>query len=697
MDTTLRTRIGLAAFACGIRYTGRAKSDPAGTMPVPEATIVTGTANNTGSRWGDYASMSSDAIDDCTFWFVGQYYTVSGIWSTRVASAVFPPGSGAGQCPTTSCIFRPAAAPAIGAATVPADNQITVSWTGIAPTPGSYAIERADGVCGSEGAYRPIGSVSALASSLTDTSVLGGISYSYRVIAASDAGGRCQSELVSACTTATATGVCNLKPTFAGVATGTSANQSSCGVALAWTTPVSGCPLTPTLRYNVYRGTVPDFVPTPANRIATCVNGPSSYVDTNNLASGATYYYVVRAEDNSSGNGGPCNGGNEDTNATVVPATAYGSGTQASPGTWTDGGGDGTAFLRLNVAGDGDTADKVWRFVKTANDPGANHTPGGGYAYRNAGPAANSTYLANVCAELQAPPLTAGSGTVVLKYWERHQIEYHWDAITVEYAVNGGDWTDAGAPSNSPSSGCAATDDTTGWDAIQCTQSPPINACGYPTTTNAFNGPLGSGTTCTDWATSGTVTPYAHRCHAIADLHAGDTIQIRWRFASDPGAQFAGFYLDDVAVSNVVLPNSCTTDTCAGQPDATACNDGSACTLGDACSGGSCSGAPVPPPAEVAGVSLSGSSGTVLTWTALPGAVVYDVASATLSNLRVNGTAGAGCLANNVAVASYTDVGPAPAAGDGYYYLIRAQDSCGTGTFGTNSAGAPRLPTAGCP
>jgi hypothetical protein len=60
------------------RYTARAKSDPPGLMTAPEATIVTGTANNTGnSRWGDYASMSIDPTDDCTFWYTSQYYTAT--------------------------------------------------------------------------------------------------------------------------------------------------------------------------------------------------------------------------------------------------------------------------------------------------------------------------------------------------------------------------------------------------------------------------------------------------------------------------------------------------------------------------------------------------------------------------------------------------------------------------------------------
>src|SRR5258706_3198245 len=109
----------------------------------------------------------------------------------------------------------------------------------------------------------------------------------------------------------------------------------------------------------------------------------------------------------------------------------------------------------MNVAGPGNTADPAWRYVKTANDPGANHTPGGAYAYRNAGPTAANTYAPNVCAELQAPPLTVGATSLNLRYWERHQLEYHWDGVAVEYAVNGGPWTDAPAPSNSPAAGCS--------------------------------------------------------------------------------------------------------------------------------------------------------------------------------------------------------------------------------------------------
>src|SRR6185436_9997535 len=104
--------------------------------------------------------------------------------------------------------------------------------------------------------------------------VQGGLTYAYRVRAASDAGGRCQTLTGSACVQVTATGACSLKPTFAGVQDASRSDRSSCGVEVLWSPGASRCPLTPSLRYNVFRGTVPDFVPSAGNRVASCVTSP---------------------------------------------------------------------------------------------------------------------------------------------------------------------------------------------------------------------------------------------------------------------------------------------------------------------------------------------------------------------------------------------------------------------------------------
>jgi hypothetical protein len=82
----------------GIRYTGRLAGDAPGTMPQGEGVIINGTGvqTTTNSRWGDYTSMNIDPVDDCTFWYVNEYYQVDGTpadtrpWQTRVAAFKFP-------------------------------------------------------------------------------------------------------------------------------------------------------------------------------------------------------------------------------------------------------------------------------------------------------------------------------------------------------------------------------------------------------------------------------------------------------------------------------------------------------------------------------------------------------------------------------------------------------------------------------
>jgi hypothetical protein len=84
----------------GIRYTGRLAGDPLGQMTLGEGSVIEGTAAQThvNSRWGDYTDMTVDPVDDCTFWYVNEYYTVEGAasaplgngWQTRIASFKLP-------------------------------------------------------------------------------------------------------------------------------------------------------------------------------------------------------------------------------------------------------------------------------------------------------------------------------------------------------------------------------------------------------------------------------------------------------------------------------------------------------------------------------------------------------------------------------------------------------------------------------
>ena len=71
-----------------LRYVGRLAGDPLGTMPQGEHPLVAGSASNGSNRYGDYAALSVDPADDCTFWFTGEYNVASG-WSTRVGAFKF--------------------------------------------------------------------------------------------------------------------------------------------------------------------------------------------------------------------------------------------------------------------------------------------------------------------------------------------------------------------------------------------------------------------------------------------------------------------------------------------------------------------------------------------------------------------------------------------------------------------------------
>jgi hypothetical protein len=82
----------------GIRYTGRLAGDPLGQMTLGEGTIINGSGvqRTTNSRWGDYTDITVDPNDDCTFWYVNEYYTLAGQnsstagWQTRIGKFKLP-------------------------------------------------------------------------------------------------------------------------------------------------------------------------------------------------------------------------------------------------------------------------------------------------------------------------------------------------------------------------------------------------------------------------------------------------------------------------------------------------------------------------------------------------------------------------------------------------------------------------------
>jgi hypothetical protein len=76
-----------------IRYSGRLESDALGTMAQGEGVIIdaAGGSTQTTRRWGDYTSINIDPTDDCTFWYINEYFAVSGTqWTLRAGSFKFP-------------------------------------------------------------------------------------------------------------------------------------------------------------------------------------------------------------------------------------------------------------------------------------------------------------------------------------------------------------------------------------------------------------------------------------------------------------------------------------------------------------------------------------------------------------------------------------------------------------------------------
>jgi hypothetical protein len=85
--------VSSSAMYPAIRYAGRLAGDPLNQLSQGEASLIAGTGAQSGgyNRWGDYASMTIDPTDGCTFWFTTEYYVTTGNnWQTRIGSFKYP-------------------------------------------------------------------------------------------------------------------------------------------------------------------------------------------------------------------------------------------------------------------------------------------------------------------------------------------------------------------------------------------------------------------------------------------------------------------------------------------------------------------------------------------------------------------------------------------------------------------------------
>ena len=122
-----------------IRYATRLGADPLGTLQT-EATMHAGTGSQTSThnRWGDYADMTVDPTDDCTFWFTTEYFSTSGSsWKTRIGSFKMAectsgptPTPGPTSTPTPTPTITPTPPPATCATFASSDVPKTISASG---------------------------------------------------------------------------------------------------------------------------------------------------------------------------------------------------------------------------------------------------------------------------------------------------------------------------------------------------------------------------------------------------------------------------------------------------------------------------------------------------------------------------------------------------------------------------------------
>ncbi len=391
-------------------------------------------------------------------------------------------------------------APAIGAASTPANNQVQVTWSNGTPPSASFNIYRALGTCAAPGAYEKIGSAVA-ASPFLDTNASGGSTFAYRV-AGLDAGGFCESDL-SGCVQAVPTGPCTLPPTFAGLTSATDPSLTTCTLNLSWAAGSSRCGGAVT--YTVYRGTTSTFLPGPANAIAAGLTA-TTFSDMGPLTSGIPYFYIVRAVD----------GTNGASDSNLQRLSAFPTGPLVAPQTRTDtfegtasgGGFDLPGWTHKALTG---TQDWTW-------SGSTSQSPTHSWFAPHHGSTADKVLL--------SPPFIARSGST-LSFWHSYDFEFGYDGGTLEITTNHG----------------------ASWSVV------PDAAF----TMGGFNTTLFTNTTdpiagLRAW--SGLSTAWT-QVQVDLSSWAGSELQVRWHAGEDEIIGHVGWYVDSVTLSNAGLGGAC--------------------------------------------------------------------------------------------------------------------------------------------
>ncbi len=131
-------------------------------------------------------------------------------------------------------------------------------------------------------------------------------------------------------------------------------------------------------------------------------------------------------------------------------------------------------------------------------------------------------------------------------------------------------------------------------------------------------------------------------------------------------------------------------DNCPGVSNSSQ-SDGDQDTIGDACDCSATDPTLWSIPAEVSGPvvrrSMSGPDATELSWLPLAyqagPATAYDVISGSLAALHSGGAfSSVTCLEDDIPTSGIVSPNDLPAAGDGFWYLVRGENPCGSGSWG---------------
>jgi hypothetical protein len=304
-----------------IRYTGRAAGDSLNEMGSEVDVLARANpAINPGSqtsytRWGDYASMAIDPVDDCTFWFTTEYQPTNGVaWSTRIASFKFSDCSGGGGGSVPS-------APPLLSATATSSSQINLSWTDNSTDEDGFKVKRCSGTNCTPSSV--VATVGANITSYSDTGLSANTTYRYVVVAYNGSGDSGPSPLASATTQ-------QLPAPSAPTNLGATAISSS-QINLSWTDTSDNED-----GFKIERCTglnCSNFA-----QVAQVGANAESYSDITGLSASTTYTYRVRAY-NAGGNSGYSNTANATTQAApAISLTATGykvKGVQTADLLWT--------------------------------------------------------------------------------------------------------------------------------------------------------------------------------------------------------------------------------------------------------------------------------------------------------------------------------------------------------------------------